>query len=138
MRRAFLALLLLVSASPAAPGDASRGRRPRLDIRLSPRVAFSPVSVSVVAELNGGDDLEEYYCPTLDWEWGDGGRSEYEADCAPFDAKDAKEAFERRFFARHDYRTAGEYSVKLTLRRSQRAIAAATTNITVHPAYGAR
>ena len=135
MRRAFVALVLLALAAPAAPGQGSKGRRPRLDLRLSPRIAFSPVSVSVVAELTGGDDIEDFYCPALDWDWGDGGRSEYEADCAPFDSK---ESFERRFFAHHDYRRAGDYSVKLTLRRSQHAIAAATTSITVHPSFGAR
>lgn len=133
MRRAWVALLFLFLASPAAPGDAPKGRKPRLDLRLSPRVAFSPVSVYVTAELSGGDELEDFYCPALEWDWGDGGRSEYQADCEPFESK---ESFERRFFARHNYRWAGEYSVKLTLRRSQRAIAAASANITVHASLG--
>lgn len=133
MRRTWVAALFLLLAVPAAPGDAPKGRKPRLDLRLSPRVAFTPVSVYVTAELNGGDDLEDFYCPALEWEWGDGARSEYEADCAPFESK---EAFERRFFARHEYRRAGEYHVKLTLRRSQRAIAAATANIRVHSSVG--
>ncbi len=66
------------------------------------------------------------------------GAARYEADCAPFDSKESKESFERRFFARHDYRRAGDYNVKLTLRRSQRAIAAATTSIRVQPSFGAR
>jgi hypothetical protein len=134
MRGAWVAFLFVILASPAAPGDA-RGRKPRLDLRLTPRVAFSPVSVVAIAELNGGDDLEDFYCPALEWEWGDGARSEYEADCAPFDSK---ESFDRRFFGHHDYRIAGDYSVKLTLRRSQRAIAAVTNTVTIHPSYGAR
>lgn len=133
MRRAWVAALLLALAPPAAPGDSPKGRKPRLDIRPSPRVAFSPVSIYVTAELTGGDDLEDFYCPALEWDWGDGGRSEYQADCEPFESK---ESFERRFFARHDYRRGGQYSVRLTLRRSQRAIAAATANITVHSSLG--
>jgi hypothetical protein len=134
MRRGLTTALLLTLAVPAVPADAPKGRRPRLDLRASPRVAFTPVSVIVTAELTGGDELEEFYCPALEWEWGDGSRSEASSDCAPFESK---ESFERRFFARHDYRRAGEYSVKLTLRRSQRAIAAATINLTVHASVGA-
>jgi hypothetical protein len=134
MRRAWAAFFFLILASPAAPGDA-RARKPRLDLRLTPRVAFSPVSVVAIAELNGGDELEEFYCPALEWEWGDGARSEQESDCAPFESK---EGFERRFFANHSYRAAGDYSVRVTLRRSQRAIAVVTNTVTVHPSYGAR
>ena len=133
MQRMMTTALLLLLAVPAAPGDASKGRRPRLDLRVSPRIAFVPVSVSVTAELQGGDELEDFYCPGLEWDWGDGGRSETESDCAPFDAK---EGFDRRFFARHSYRAPGQYSVKLTLRRSDRAIAVASANIMVHASVG--
>jgi hypothetical protein len=133
MRRGLVTALLLTLAVPAAPGVASKGRRPRLDLRASPRIAFTPVSVIVTAELQGGDELEEFYCPALEWEWGDGSRSETASDCEPFEDK---ESFERRFFARHDYRRAGEYNVKLTLRRSQRAVAIATTTLTVHASVG--
>jgi hypothetical protein len=134
MRRGFAAALLLLLAAPAAaPGDAPKGRRPRLDLRVSPRVAFVPVSVSVTAELQGGDELEDFYCPGLEWDWGDGARSESESDCVPFESK---ESFDRVFLARHSYRTPGRYSVKLTLRRSERAIAVATTNIMVHASVG--
>jgi len=135
MRRGFVTALLLSLALPAATADAPKGRRPRLDLRISPRVAFTPVSVYVTAELTGGDEIEEFYCPALEWEWGDGSRSETVSDCEPFEAK---ESFERRFFASHQYRRAGEYNVKLTLRRSQRAIAAAASNVTVHASIGAQ
>jgi hypothetical protein len=135
MHRGLVTALLLALAVPATPGDASKGRRPRLDLRVSPRIAFTPVSVIVTAELQGGDDLEEFYCPALEWEWGDGGRSESASDCEPFEGK---ESFERRFFAHHDYRAPGEYNVRLTLRRSQRAIAMASTSIRVHASVGAQ
>jgi hypothetical protein len=133
MQRGIVTALLLTLAVPASAGDASKGRRPRLDLRASPRVAFTPASVILTAELTGGDELEEFYCPTLEWEWGDGGRSETASDCEPFESK---ELFERRFFAYHDYKRPGQYNVKLTLRRSQRPIAAATINLTVHASVG--
>jgi hypothetical protein len=83
--------------------------------------------VLVTGQLVGGDDLEEFYCPALEWEWGDGGRSAQEGDCPPFDS-DTKMA--RRFSARHAYREAGAYEIRLTLRRANRAVTAGS--ITIH------
>jgi len=71
---AVLAAALL--AAPIRAGDAkheAKLKKPRLDVRATPRMAFSPVNVFLVAELQGGDDVEEYYCPQLEWDWDDGG-----------------------------------------------------------------
>ena len=62
----------------------------------------------------GGDDVEEYYCPELEWDWDDGGKSVQESDCPPFEAGVTK--IERRFTAEHEYRKAGVYNVKVTMR----------------------
>jgi hypothetical protein len=92
-------------------------------------MAFSPASVLVVAELRGGEDHEDFYCPELEWDWGDGTRSAHEADCAPYEPG---AALERRFSARHAYHVPGSYRVKLTLRRASRPVAAATVSLMVH------
>ena len=84
--------------------------------------------VLVVAELNGGDDLEEFYCPGLEWDWGDGERSRHEADCPPFEPG---ASLERRFSARHVFRQAGEYDVQLRLQRADRSLATATIRVSV-------
>ena len=68
-------------ADAAEPADAPKLKKPKLDLRATPRMAFSPVNVLLVAELTGGDDVEEYYCPELEWDWDDGGKSVHEADC---------------------------------------------------------
>ncbi len=125
-RTAVVPLIALALASPAAAG--TRPSRPRFDIRASPRVSFSPGPVLVMAELNGGDDLEEFYCPGLEWDWGDGERSLHEADCAPFEPGTS---LERRFSARHVFRQAGEFDVRVTLRRADRSLARATVHVTV-------
>lgn len=125
-RTAVVPLIALALATPAAAG--TRPSRPRFDIRASPRVAFSPVHVLVLAELNGGDDLEEFYCPGLEWDWGDGERSLHEADCAPFEPGTP---LERRFSARHVFREAGEFEVRLTLWRANRSVAMATVHVSV-------
>ncbi len=122
---------VLASAGLALAGESEAGKpkRPRLDLRASPRVSFSPIEVLVTGQLKGGAEIEELYCPGLEWDWGDGTRSTHESDCAPWGA-DA--AFERFWSARHAYRAPGAYSVRLTLRRANRTLAVATVAVTVH------
>ena len=66
--RPHLAGLLLASfvvssftAAPSVAGNQGRVRKPRLELRATPRMAFSPVLVLVTAELRGGDMDEEFY-----------------------------------------------------------------------------
>jgi hypothetical protein len=125
------ALLVVGLATSSASGD--KPKKPRLDLRASPRVAFSPVNVLLIAELQGGDATEDFYCPEVEWEWGDGGKSSHESDCPPLEANGH---FERRFTAQHAYRHAGNYNVKVTMRRSSRPLAVATATVTVRPGFG--
>jgi hypothetical protein len=118
-----------VAAGLTEAGDAATAKKPRLGLRASPRMAFSPVSVVVVAELSGGGDHEDYYCPGLEWDWGDGNLSSQESDCEPFQEGST---VERRFSARHAYHAAGSYNVRLTLRRASRTVAVASIPIVVH------
>src|SRR5262245_24578768 len=102
-----VSLLLLALAAPVQPGEA-KTRKPRLSLRATPRVAMPPVNVLLVAQLEGGDDTEDYYCPGQEWEWGDGARSAYESDCPPFQPG---VEFTRRFSAMHAYSRPGDYQV---------------------------
>jgi hypothetical protein len=136
-RHLFLALSLLLphAASPCALAkEEPKQRRPSLSLRATPRMAFSPVTVFLVAELSGGDDVELYYCPEIVWEWGDGGKSEQESDCAPYEEGVSK--IERRFTAEHRYRRAGNYTISATLRRTGRAFAKTDIKVTVRPGVG--
>jgi len=126
---------ILAIASPGLTGDQDKGKKPRLDLRAIPRMAFSPVNIFLTAELMGGDDVEEFYCPELEWEWGDGGKSVHEADCPPYEAGTK---IERRFTTEHEFRRAGIYNVKVTLRRAKRTLAAQSVKITVRPGLGDR
>src|SRR5438445_40768 len=122
--------ILCVAAALASIGAARENpnRRPRLDLRATPRFAVVPTEVTVVAELSGGDDVEDYYCPEVEWEWDDGNRSAHQPDCDPFDPGTA---IERRFSGRHRYRAAGDYTIRLTMRRANRPLAVATARVTV-------
>ena len=137
MRRMALAVAVLAALATAAPARADaqpKQKKPKLDLRASPRFGFSPVNVFLTAELTGGGDVETFYCPELEWDWDDGGKSVHEADCAPFEAGVSK--IERRFTADHEYRQAGVYSVKVTMRRSNNQIAAANVKVTVRAGLG--
>jgi len=136
MNRTTLATFVLVTfAAASAAGDA-KPRKPRLDVRATPRMTFSPAHVLLTAELTGGDDLEDYHCPEIEWDWDDGGKSVHEADCTPFEAGVTR--IERRFTANHVFRKAGTYDVKVTMRRSNRPLARSTVRITVRPGLGDR
>jgi PKD repeat protein len=120
-------------ARPASAAGEPKLKKPRLELRATPRMAFSPVTVYLTAELTGGDDVEDFYCPELEWDWDDGGKSQHGSDCAPFKPGTT---IERRFTAEHDYRRAGNYTVKVTMRRANRSFAAATVKVTVRPGLG--
>ena len=132
-----LIVVLAALAAPAALAAAgAKPKKPRLDLRATPRMAFSPVNVFLTAELTGGDDVEELYCPELEWDWDDGGKSTQESDCAPWEA--GKTKIERRFTTDHEFRRAGVYNVKVTMRRAGRNIATANVRVTVRPGLGDR
>jgi hypothetical protein len=131
--RPLAAGLILVLAVAGPTGAESKLRKPRLDVRASPRVAFSPAYVLTTAELVGGDELEEFYCPGLEWDWGDGGKSVRESDCPPY--QPGSELM-RHFSAEHGYRHAGEYEITITLRRANKSLAVASARINVRPGLG--
>ena len=125
--RAFgMALITVALATPGIAGD-TRARKPRLEVRTSSRVAITP-AVMVVAELVGGEDLEEFYCAGLEWDWGDGDRSFRESDCDPYKAGMELDRF---FSARHVYPGPGFYRVRVRLRRAGSVVAAAQMEIRV-------
>jgi hypothetical protein len=120
-------------ALAAAAEDAKKGKKPGLELRATPRYAFSPAEIMYTAELKGGDDVEELYCPEVEWEWGDGGKSVQEADCDPW-APGTK--LDRRFSVHHLYSHAGLYVVRVTLRKSGRQLASQSLQITIRAGLG--
>ena len=135
MRTSTLTTILIASLASAG-FSTEKPRKPRLDLRAAPRMAFSPVNVLLTAELSGGEDVDQLYCPEIEWNWDDGGKSVHEADCPEYEAGVSK--IERRFTAEHEYGKAGLYNVKLTMRRANRTLAQTTIKITVRPGLGDR
>lgn len=131
----------VLAAGPVAQQPADKGnqndkdkdaKKPTLTIRASPPISFSPATIRVVAMLTGGpDDYEDFYCPTVEWDWGDGTTSENAADCDPFQPGVSK--ITRRFSVSHVYETAGRYRVLLRLKRDTKTMVSANTTVQVRP-----
>jgi len=137
MAKAVVALLAaLALAAPGLAGDdddKKKGKRPGLYIRATPQFSFSPANILFTAELKGGDDVEELYCPEVEWEWGDGGKSVSEGDCDPWEPG---MKIDRRYTGRHEYQRSGRYRIRVSLSRSGKRIVAQTITITVKPGIG--
>ena len=105
--------------------------RPKVSLKATPVIAMAPARVVLTAELTGGaNDFEEFYCSAVEWEWGDGTKSESSSDCAPYEA--GKSEIKRRFTVEHVFR-AGNYRVMFHLKRHDKAVGNATINIQVRP-----
>ena len=125
------------TSSNAYAADAPRSNppdKPVLRLRATPSNTLSPARVLLIAELTGGSNHEDYYCPEVEWDFDNGSRSAHESDCEPFSAKSV---LERRFTIRQAFLAAGEYRITVRLRRAQRVVAEASTVVRVNGPGGA-
>ncbi|MGE3276230.1 MAG: PKD domain-containing protein [Vicinamibacterales bacterium] len=130
--------LVVVSLACAALPLQGRGqdaqKKPSLALRARPTIAFAPARVTVTAEVRGGsDDYRAFYCPALEWEWGDGTRSEAESDCDPYEP--GKSEIRRRYVAQHTFRQPGTFRVQLRLKQGRDVAGQAGVTISVRPGF---
>jgi plastocyanin len=127
-------LVLLAGAydtQVAAQADTKKVK-PTVTVKSTPVVGFSPARMVVTAELRGGDDdYQDFYCATVEWDWGDDTRSQAGADCEPYEA--GKSAIKRRFTIDHVFNTAGDYRVEFRLKQKDKVVARGTTEVKVRP-----
>ena len=135
-----VALAMMLSAASAHQKDdkdknAKEGdTRPKLTLKAQPVMAIAPARVVFTAELVGGaNDYQEYYCPTIEWEWGDDTASESNSDCEPY--QPGKSEIKRRFTMDHAYAHGGgaPLRVQFRLKRRDKTIVATSTNIQIRP-----
>ena len=133
------ACFALAAASAASAGQRSDrddksqdNPRPKFNLRAQPPVGTTPQRVVLTAELVGGsDDFEEYYCPSIEWDWGDDTKSESTIDCEPYEP--GKSTIKRRFTVEHVFRRPGSYKVFIRLKRRDKAVANASVTVQVRP-----
>ena len=124
----------VVLASQKSDKDGAKDR-PKVTLRAQPTVGVAPVRVVFTAELTGGaDDFEEFYCPSIEWAWGDDTSSEATLDCDPYEA--GKSQIKRRFTVEHTFRRDGMYKVYFHMKRKERFLGSAAIVVQVQP--GAR
>jgi hypothetical protein len=135
-----LALGLCASLAAGAPQKNGKDakdkddRRPKLTLKAQPVVSISPSKVTLRAELVGGaNDYEDYYCATVEWDWGDGTQSESTSDCEPYEP--GKSEIKRRYTVEHVFR-AGAHQIAFRLKRHDKSLAMATTTIQVQGGGG--
>lgn len=122
-------LLAAGVSARAQAGDKSEKRepkRPSLSLKATPGTGMVPVRVTATAEFKGGDDdYQEYYCPTIEWNWGDGTVSEAANDCEPYEPGVSQ--IRRRFTQSHNYKRAGAFRIVFRLKHRARVLTSQTT-----------
>ena len=125
----------MASVGTPAHGQQPDVKKPTLTVKVTPPFGFSPLRVRAAADIRDGrDDYEEFYCATVEWDWGDGTVSENTSDCEPYEA--GKSKIKRQFSSDHVYRLGGAYRIVLRLKQKTKAVATASTTIQVRSGAG--
>jgi hypothetical protein len=132
-RCTLLAVLALAVAIGATLSAQKRDdKKPSLSLKVTPLAGFSPLRVRVAVEVKGGaNDSQDFYCPSVEWDWGDDLNSGNSEDCAPYEA--GRSEIKRRYSGEHVYRQSGNYRLNLRLKQKDRIIATASAMVEVRP-----
>ncbi len=125
---------LLFHASALQAREQGGSKKASLSLKATPAISFAPARIVLVAELKGGDDSEELYCPTVEWEWGDLTTSVNEADCDPY--VPGKSEIKRRYTVEHQFKNPGSFKVSLRLKKGQKIVASANTQVSIRAGLG--
>jgi hypothetical protein len=111
--------------------DQDKDNKPTLKLTARPPLGMSPARIVLTGDLTGGpNDAEDFYCPTIEWDWGDGTTSESTSDCEPYEA--GKSEIRRRYTTEHVFQ-AGAYRVALRLKKRDKMVSSATVMVEVRP-----
>lgn len=136
VRRAVPAILCAsaVAVSIHASGPDKKAK-PGVSVKVSPLIGFSPARMVLTADLKGGaDDYQDFYCPSVEWDWGDDTKSESKTDCEPYEA--GKSEVKRRYAVQHQFKNAGAFKVVVRLKKGNKVVATANAQIQVRAGLG--
>jgi hypothetical protein len=124
-----------VQATAAQPAEPSGDTRPKIALRAQPSVGMTPARVVLTAELLGGaDDFEEYYCPSVEWAWGDDTVSQSTSDCEPYEP--GVSSIRRRYAVEHVFRRPGTFRVYLRLKQRDKVVGSGMVSVIVRARPG--
>jgi len=119
----------IAASSATASGKDSK---PSIAVKASPAVGFAPMRIVLTADINGGpDDYEQFYCATVEWDMGDGNKSEQKTDCDPYEP--GKSLIKRRYVKEQMFQIPGDFKVLFTLKQKDKVVATGRTTIRVRP-----
>ena len=120
------------AATPGTDAETKEKKKPKISLRASPATGFSPLRIVVTAELKGGDsDHPDFYCPTIEWLWGDDTRAESTGDCDPYEP--GKSEIQRRYVVSRVFNTAGEFKVEFRVKQRDKVMSVGSTTVRVQP-----
>ena len=130
---AFSALFLV--SSSALQARAQGNKEPSLSLKATPAISFAPARIVIVAEVKGGsNDFEDFYCPNVEWDWGDDTTSTADTDCDPY--VPGKSEIKRRYTVEHRYKNSGAYKIVLRLKKADKIVATANAQVQVRAGLG--
>jgi hypothetical protein len=121
---------LLVTERALRAQSGNEAKKPSLSLRVTPPVGFAPLKTRLVVEVRGGsDDYPDFYCPTVEWDWGDGTVSANSEDCDPYE--EGKSVIRRRFATDHTFDQPGSFRIAFRLKQRGRVVATSSVNVQV-------
>lgn len=126
------------AATPTLAADAPKAKvkKPALTLRVLPRMGRVSTSFLFTAILEGGEDSEALHCLVAEWSFGSDDTSLAEPECEPFEA--GKTKLERQYSIERRFGSEGQKYVSVTLRKGDKVIARASTDLRVVPESGLR
>jgi hypothetical protein len=129
-RRWLASAAALALAATVLDAHAEKKAKPSITLKVSPTMGFAPLRIVATAVLSGGaDDFQDFYCPTVEWEWGDGTRSESKVDCDPYEA--GKSEIKRSYTLDHRFEWGGEFRVLFRLKQKNKTVGSGSQTINV-------
>jgi hypothetical protein len=123
---------VLARGNAPIPNADDKSKKPSVSVRTTPQSGFSPLRVVATAELRGGsDDYQDFYCPAIEWEWGDGTRTEQRVDCDPYEAGSSE--VKRRYTVERLFHSAGDYRVIFRLKQNNKVVGSGQTLLRIRP-----
>lgn len=127
---AIAAALTLCGSAGSGAQSTAEAKKPSLAFNINPPVGFAPLRARIVVDVRGGDDdYADFYCPTIEWDWGDGTKSANSEDCDPYEQ--GKSTIRRRFSTERTFRQPGAYRISFRLKQRDRVVASSSGQVQV-------